>query len=406
MERKKQKKKWMRFRHRVITAIGRAVLYPYAKLRFGLQLERFREQGDRPYLIVMNHQTTFDQFFVAMAFRGPVYYIATEDIFSLGWVSKLIRFLAAPIPIKKQTTDVQAVINCVRVAREGGTIALAPEGNRTYSGKTEYIKPAIVKLARALKLPVAVFRIEGGYGVQPRWSDVNRRGTMRAGVSRVIEPEEYKALSDDEFCELLRKELYVNEGCLSGEFHHKKSAEYLERAVYVCPWCGLSTFESHDDVIECKKCGRKIRYLPTKELQGVGFDFPHRFVNDWYDAQSDFINALDVTAFRDEPLYRDRVKLSEVVLYDRKRPLRDETELALYGDRILVGGESEEQILLPFDEVTAVVVLGRNKLNVYHDGRVYQMKGDKRFNALKYVNIYYRYQNIKEGNIDGKFLGL
>ena len=176
--------------------------------------------------------------------------------------------------------------------------------------------------------------------------------------------------------------------------------------MYVCPWCGLSAFESHGDVIGCKKCGRKIRYLPTKELQGQGFDFPYRFVNDWYEAQCDFINALDVTAFRDEPLYRDRVKLSEVVLYDRKKPLREETALALYGDRIVVGGDGDEQILLSFDEVTAVVVLGRNKLNVYHDGRVYQMKGDKRFNALKYVNIYYRYRNIKEGNIDGKFLGL
>ena len=28
----------------------------------------------------MNHQTSFDQFFIAMAFDGPIYYIATEDI--------------------------------------------------------------------------------------------------------------------------------------------------------------------------------------------------------------------------------------------------------------------------------------------------------------------------------------
>ena len=100
---------------------------------------------------MMNHQTPFDQFFVGMSFRQPVYYVATEDIFSLGWLSDLLRWLVAPIPIKKQTTDVQAVMNCIKVVREGGNIAIAPEGNRTYSGKTEYMNNSIAPLAKKLK---------------------------------------------------------------------------------------------------------------------------------------------------------------------------------------------------------------------------------------------------------------
>ena len=54
---------------------------------------------------------------------------------------------------------------------------------------------------------------------------------------------------------------------------------------------------------------------------------------------------------------------------------------------------------------TAVSVLGKNKLNIYHNNRVYQLKSDKRFNALKYVNIYYRWKNITRGD-DSQFLGL
>ena len=45
-------------------------------------------------------------------------------------------------------------------------------------------------------------------------------------------------------------------------------------------------------------------------------------------------------------------------------------------------------------------------LNIYFGETLYQFKGSKRFNALKYVNLFYRYKNIKEGNADGKFLGL
>ena len=51
-------------------------------------------------------------------------------------------------------------------------------------------------------------------------------------------------------------------------------------------------------------------------------------------------------------------------------------------------------------------LIAKNKLNIYHDGHVYQLKGSKRFNALKFVNIYYRYKNVKRGEQNAKFLGL
>ena len=149
-----KKIKWIKFRHRVVRNIAYAILAPYSKIVYGIKIQKNPEKKKRQYLILMNHQTPFDQFFVGMAFKGPVYYLATEDIFSNGWISKLITYLIAPIPIKKQTTDARAVMNCIRVAKEGGTIALAPEGNRTYSGKTEHINPAIVPLVKKLSLPL------------------------------------------------------------------------------------------------------------------------------------------------------------------------------------------------------------------------------------------------------------
>ena len=51
-------------------------------------------------------------------------------------------------------------------------------------------------------------------------------------------------------------------------------------------------------------------------------------------------------------------------------------------------------------------VLGRNKLNIYHKDMVYQFRGSKRFNALKYVNLFYHYKNQERGDVNGEFLGL
>lgn len=401
-----KKKKWMRFRHRIVRNLAFGLLSPYSKWKYGIKVEKFKQQGDRAYLILFNHQTAFDQFFVGMAFSGPIYYLASEDLFSNGWISSIIRWLVAPIPIRKQTTDITAVMNCLRVAKEGGTIAIAPEGNRTYSGKTEYMNPAIAALAQKLKLPIAIYRIQGGYGVHPRWSDVVRKGKMRSYVSRVIEPEEYKALSKEELSSLIEKELYIDEGVADSEFISSKRAEYLERAIYVCPYCGLSRFESHGNEIECLECHRKIAYGTDKSLSGVGFEFPFKFVTQWYDYQSEFISLLDLTEYTDTPIYCDYADLSQVIIYKHKILLREKSQISLYGNRILIDEDNEDKIELLFDDITAISVLGRNKLNIYVDDKVYQLKSDKRFNALKYVNIYYAHKNISAGVLSGKFLGL
>lgn len=402
MQQKKKRESWIKTRHKVVTAVLKPIIGTYTRWKFGIDVHKFKEQGDRQYLVVLNHQTTFDQFFVPMAFNGPIYFIATEDIFSLGWLSRLLVWAIAPIPIKKQTSDLKAVKTCLRVAKEGGTIALAPEGNRTYSGRTVYMKPSVAKLAKMLRLPVAVFRIEEGYGVQPRWSDAVRKGRMKAYVSRVIEPEEYKELSDEEFFAVIEKELHVDENCLSGRFEHKNLAEYMERSLHVCPDCGFAVFESHGDIVECKTCGKQVRYLPTKEMEGVNCQFPFRFFGEWYDYQSDYINSTDVTKLTDSPVFTDTANLSEVILYDKKHLIKENVTISLYGDRVVFG----DILTCHFDDTSTITVLGKNKANIYYNDKVYQLKGDKRFNALKYVHIFNRYKNIKEGNADGKFLGL
>lgn len=408
MKSKKKKSKktpWILTRHKVATKLIGAFFLPYVKRKYGIKITKYDKKDKRPLLILYNHQTAYDQFFVAGAFNRAVYYVASEDIFSMGFVSKIIKFLVNPIPIKKQTTDARAVINCIRVAKEGGTIAIAPEGNRTYNGTTVYIKPSITSLARHLGLPIAFFRIEGGYGIHPRWADDVRKGHMTAGVSRVLEPEEYKNLSDDELYEIICAELYCNEARADGEFRHKNLAQYLERAFYVCPECGLSTFESHGDTIHCKKCGYKLRYTTKKELVRDGEPSPFGFVNDWYNYQNDYVNKLMLTEMADEPLYTEKVGMWEVLLYKKKVPLHETAEISLYPSKICVESEGKSYSF-GFDSITAISVLGKNKLNIYYEGKVYQITGDERFCALKYVNLCFRYKNLIKGENHEQFLGL
>ena len=401
-----RKKQWIKKRHRIVRNLLFFILYPYTKWKYNIHIEKFKSEENRPYLILYNHQTAFDQFFVGMSVKQPVYYLATEDIFSMGWVSSLIRYLVAPIPIKKQTLDISAIKTCMHVANEGGTIAIAPEGNRTFSGKTEYINPSIAALAKKMGLPILLYRIEGGYSVHPRWSDVVRKGRMHSFVSEVIMPDEYESMSKKELFDRINEGLYVDEANDSHIFYHSRSSEFLERVLYICPDCGLSSFKSYKDELKCKNCGKAVTYDCSARLHGVGFDLPFSFVGEWYDYQKEYINQLDVTVFSEEPIYKEIISLYEVAVYKEKRLIKKDAAAFLYGNRIVINKYGGDSFEFDFDKISALTILGKNKLNVYADGKVYQIKGDKRFNALKYVHIYNRYKNISRGDEDGKFLGL
>lgn len=401
-----KKKKWMKLRHRIITELARPFLHLAAVLKYHIKVDRFTEQGPRNWLVLSNHQTDFDQFFIGMAFRKPIYYVAMEDVFSNGFISKLLSWAVAPIPIMKASSDVRAVMNCIRLAREGGTVALFPEGNRTYSGRTCYIKPGVAGLAKKMGLPIAIFRIEGGYGVKPRWADKTRHGKMKAGVRRVIEPEEYQNMSNSELYQLICKELWVDETEDTGLYQSSQTAEHLERVLYVCPDCGLSEFDSEGTILHCKHCGNRWSYGSNKQLTSLNTSTTFRFVADWYDYQENFIRSLDLSPYENTALYSEHADILEVIVYDRKQLLKKDASLCLYGNRLEV--DMDRKMILDFSDIKAMACIAGHKLNVFYQDKIYQFKGDIHFNALKYCNIYYHAKFIKEGQTDGKFqfLGL
>lgn len=381
-------------------------MYPIVKLKYGAKITKFKEGKGRNYLVMYNHQTPFDQFFVGLAMPMVTYYLATEDIFSNGFISSIIKYLVAPIPIKKMATDFRAVMNMKRVANEGVSIVLAPEGNRTYSGKTEYIKPSIAGLCKLLKMPIALFKIEGGYGVQPRWSDKTRKGKLYAGVTRVLEYEEYKDLTDDELNDIINKELYINDCEFKGEYKSNKKAEYIERMLYVCPNCGFSKFTSNKNEVSCNTCGLTVEYQENKTFKPIKNceKFNFKTVNDWYEYQNNYVLNANLSNYLENPVFIDTTALYEVEVYKNKKLITKNANLALYGDRIECEFNGEKQIWY-FSQISALSVLGRNKANVYVDGKIYQFKSHKRFNALKYVNFYWA-SKCDKGEENVRFLGL
>lgn len=406
-----KKKKWIRFRHKITRDVVNVILSPYMYIKYHIKATKYKENLKEPYLIIYNHQTAFDQFFIGKSFKKPLYYLATEDLFSNGFISRVIEFLIKPIPIKKNVSDLTAVKKCIQVVREGGSIAIAPEGNRTFSGETMNFNPAIIKLVKLLKIPLLIYRIEGGYGVEPRWGHKLRKGKMKSYVYQTVLPETYLKMTDEELGDLIKKGLYVNEHQSNELFKSKRKAEYLERVAYVCPKCGLTTFYSKGNVIRCTKCNLEVEYTDDKKFKPIDkiSDFPFNNYLEWYNYQNDYINNLDLTKYFDELMYTETGNFFIVHLYKHKERISKDCTIKLYGNKVEIQTKSndENKYEFLFEDITGVSVLGRNKLNIYYKDNVYQIKSNKRFNAVKYLNIWYRFNNqIKNPDSNSKFLGL
>lgn len=392
----KKKNRWHRARHNFYYQLIRPFFYLYIKFKYQFHTEKL-DNKTRPYLIIFNHQTAHDQFFLYALCKYTVYFVASDDLLTMGNFSKFLTHVCGIIPIKKNTTDAAAVQTCYRVAKEGYSIALAPEGNRTYTGETVHISPAISKLIKLIKLPVAIVRISGGYGAAPRWAEKARHGKVCVSVKRILEPNEYQSMQNDELYALIKDELYVDESDDGTVYKDiRRSAEYLERVLYICPQCGkIGTLRSSGREFFCTACGLKTNYHSDKRFDD-GFPFPTPLK--WQAWQETIVRQTNLAS--DTAVSADESVRIDLCVRPKKKRLYRHCLLSLYPAKITLNGEA-----YPFDAIDAMTVCGRNKLYVYFKDRTLQIKGNKRFSALKYVNYYHNFKNASEEK-NNEFLGI
>ena len=402
---KKKQKKWVKLRHTVVMFFLRAIMKIAMRIKCGYHYEKYKGPKT-PTLFIANHQTSYDQFMVGLMCPPKTYFVMTDDITTIKFVSKIINFLVHPIPYKKASTDFTILRNCKQVISEGGSICIFVEGNRTYSGKTEYVNETIVKMVKFLKIPLVSIKIEGGYGVCPRWANNIRKGSTKGSITKVYQYEDYKDLPDEELYKLIVDSIYVDESSPSGPYKSKKKAEHLERVIYNCPTCGFTKFYSKGDILGCTTCDLKLKYNEYKQFESENGKVPFKNVNEWYDYQKEQLFNMNVTSFdEDHIFFEDVVKFIKIVPRKRKEILAKEAKIKMYSNRLTVEYGDINKILY-FDDISSSGVFGKNKANFFTTEDIYQLKGDKSFNSMKYVNLYYKYKIEKGEQKNDKFIGL
>jgi 1-acyl-sn-glycerol-3-phosphate acyltransferase len=115
--------------NRAIYELVRIVLLPLVKVWY-----RFRVTGaehipkDGPVIVAPNHKSFYDSFFVGLASRRPVHFMAKIELFE-GRSAWFLNRLGA-FPVKRGTADPEALETARLLLEQGRVLALFPEGTR------------------------------------------------------------------------------------------------------------------------------------------------------------------------------------------------------------------------------------------------------------------------------------
>lgn len=338
---------------------------------------------DGPVLLIPNHVTSWDPLLVAMSLPDKqVYYVASEHIFRLGVVSRLLERYLAPIPRRKAASGADTVKACLRHLKEGRSVCLFAEGEQSWDGLNHPIFPATGKLARNSGATLVTFRLEGGYLSLPRWGKGVRRGRMHGHPVGIYPPEQLKSLRPEEIDALIERDIYEDAWERQRKdpvaYRGKNRAEGMEKALYLCPKCRkLGTLRTKGDRIFCS-CGLDLRYTETGFFEPTE---PFETIHDWDLWQKEALKSLDRSG--PEPLFADGDMLLSRIGAGHEEETLGRGELLQYGDRLRCAGH---EFVLP--EISSMAMVQANLLLMSYRGAYYQIQAQAPVNLRKYLEFW------------------
>jgi len=141
----------------IVRVLARIIIFLRTRRRvYGI--ENVPKQG--PLLIVSNHLTYVDQFFISTSLNRKVVFMAKEELFR----SKIIRPLAwafGAFPVRRGGMDRKALELANQILDSGQALAMFPEGMRSRTAQLQPAYPGSALLALHNRVPILPIGITG-----------------------------------------------------------------------------------------------------------------------------------------------------------------------------------------------------------------------------------------------------
>ncbi|SFS37079.1 lysophospholipid acyltransferase family protein [Marininema halotolerans] len=142
-----------------------------------------------PLILVGNHVSYIDPFYIGGSFPRKVHYMAKKESFSHPVLNTILTKLES-FPVQRGKTDLRAIRTAFAFLKEGEVVGMFPEGSRRDDHPMEEIKQGAAYIALKSKAQLLPVYIEGTSQALPRHAKWIRpaRVTIRYGSPISVDP--------------------------------------------------------------------------------------------------------------------------------------------------------------------------------------------------------------------------
>lgn len=149
-------------------------------------------RAPRPAVFLFNHQSQFDVIIVPKVLAGGVTGIGKKELIRNPIFGPLMRFVGVTFIDRSNTEQAKASLEpVVETLRGGLSIAVAPEGTRSYTPQVGPFKKGAFHIAIQAGVPVIPIVIRNAGEICPRNSMIARRGVVDVAVLEPIDVSDW-----------------------------------------------------------------------------------------------------------------------------------------------------------------------------------------------------------------------
>ncbi len=242
-----------------------------------------------PYLLLATHASNMD-FRILFGSIKPYNMNFVVTIEAMHDYTKTLMRLAGGI-FKRRFTRNYELISHMRycVNNHDNPLVMYPEAYFSPDGTTNSLSPAVGKICKLLKVPVAVLISCGSFIARPYWNKSKfnfHRVPLKGKLICVADAEEVRRLSAEELNERIAK-VFVHDD-LKYQYDNKIKINYRKRAdglhniLYKCCDCGTEgEMYSSGITLECRSCGKKWNMTEYGRLEALSGETKFAHIPDW-----------------------------------------------------------------------------------------------------------------------------
>jgi 1-acyl-sn-glycerol-3-phosphate acyltransferase len=189
-----------------------------ATLAFSCRFEGGRNVPRKgPALLIANHQSFIDPVLIGLAAGRRLHYLARKTLFKNPIFGAFLRSVNC-VPVDQVGVAKEGLKTTIEQLKEGHAVLVYPEGERTWTGQIQPLKPGVVLLIKRARAPIIPVGVAGAFDAYPRTAKLPTfsplfmpatKGAVAVSVGKPIPAERFLDMPREQVLDELHHELTI-----------------------------------------------------------------------------------------------------------------------------------------------------------------------------------------------------